>query len=118
MRPTYARPRSSMTFSHTRPAARAPAIPRRGTSSAPLSYGPLLRISLWRMAADQHVLTATMHHIIADAWSVNVLLREITTIYASLVANRPAALPPLPIQYGDYAAWERARVEGPAFERT
>ena len=71
-----------------------------------LANGPLLRVSLWRTAADVHVLTATVHHIIADAWSVNVLLREVTSIYASLVANRPTALPPLPIQYGvRRAAW-------------
>ena len=83
-----------------------------------LDRGPLLRVTLWRTAAEAHVLAAVVHHIISDAWSMNLVLREVTIVYAALVANRPAPLAPLPIQYGDYAAWERARLDDPAIERS
>ena len=82
-----------------------------------LALGPLLRVTLWRMSREAHLLSATLHHIIGDAASVNVLLREVGAIYEALVAERPSPLAPLAIQYGDYAAWERTRLDGPALER-
>lgn len=91
-------------------APRSPAVMRliRRAARQPfdLATGPLLRVVLWRVGAV-HVLATTMHHIAGDAWSLDLLVREVTMTYTGLRASRPAALPPLPIQYGDYAAWER-----------
>ena len=77
-----------------------------------LVRGPLLRTTLLRLDAGEHVLLLTMHHIISDGWSLNVLVRELTALYAAFVAGRPAALPELPIQYADYAVWQRAWLQG------
>jgi non-ribosomal peptide synthetase component F len=71
-----------------------------------LAHGPLLRVTLVRMAADDALLIFAMHHIAADGRSAVLLTREISALYAQAVANVPAALPALPIQYGDYAAWQ------------
>jgi amino acid adenylation domain-containing protein/FkbM family methyltransferase len=77
-----------------------------------LSSGPLLRARLVRLAADEHVLVFTMHHIVSDGWSIGVLMHEITTLYSDR-----ASLPELTIQYSDYAAWQRQRLEGAELER-
>ncbi len=71
--------------------------------------GPLVRARLLRLAADDHVLLVVTHHIIWDDWSQGILLRELGALYAALAAGRPAAaaLPPLPVQYADFAAWQR-----------
>jgi amino acid adenylation domain-containing protein len=94
---------------------------RRITSdeaSAPfdLAQGPLVRGRLVRMAADDHVLLLTMHHIVSDGWSAGVLHRELGALYAAFARGEPDPLPPLPVQYADYAAWHRRRVEGPVLE--
>lgn len=68
-----------------------------------LQQGPLLRLSLIRLASDDHVLLVTLHHIIADGWSVDILLRELARLYE----QPDAALPDLPVQYPDYAQWQR-----------
>ncbi|HEY0606761.1 MAG TPA: amino acid adenylation domain-containing protein, partial [Herpetosiphonaceae bacterium] len=72
-----------------------------------LADGPLLRMALLRLDADEHVLALTMHHIIADGWSMGVLINELATLYAARIHGEPAALPALPIQYADYAVWQR-----------
>ncbi|HEU0054674.1 MAG TPA: amino acid adenylation domain-containing protein, partial [Longimicrobium sp.] len=77
-----------------------------------LGAGPLIRGRLVRLAADDHVLLVTVHHIVSDAWSMGVLLNEIAARYAAHREGREAELPALPIQYADYAAWQRRRVEG------
>ena len=82
-----------------------------------LSIGPLFRCRLLRLAAADHLLLLTMHHIISDGWSLNVLEREIAALYGAFVLGRPPPLPPLPIQYGDYAAWQRAHLTGEVLER-
>ncbi|MER5733124.1 amino acid adenylation domain-containing protein, partial [Streptomyces sp. NPDC002138] len=81
-----------------------------------LAAGPLLRAALLRTGETEHVLLLTIHHIAADAWSVNVLLAEAATAYR--LANGPAeaALPPLPVQYGDFAAWQRGLQGGAAHQ--
>ena len=66
-----------------------------------------------RLAADAHVLLLTLHHAVADGWSMPVLLREWAALYAAAQQGTPAALPPLPLQYADYAVWERQRREAP-----
>ncbi|CBL45095.1 Non-ribosomal peptide synthetase modules and related proteins [gamma proteobacterium HdN1] len=73
----------------------------------------LLRTRLLRTAADEHVLLLTMHHIISDGWSLNVLIRDVGEIYDSLVQGRASQLPPLEIQYADYAKWQREWMAGP-----
>src|SRR6185369_15956036 len=73
-----------------------------------LETGPLFRASLLRMANEEHILLLTMHHIISDGWSMGVLRRELATIYNALAAGNQPPLPDLPIQYPDYAAWQRA----------
>ena len=87
-------------------------------ASAPfdLAQGPLVRGRLVRMAADDHVLLLTMHHIVSDGWSMGVLFRELGALYAAFARGEPDPLPPLPVQYADYAVWHRRWVEGPVLE--
>ncbi|HEX6750909.1 MAG TPA: amino acid adenylation domain-containing protein, partial [Longimicrobium sp.] len=88
-------------------------------ASAPfdLEQGPLIRGRLVRMAADDHVLLLTMHHIVSDGWSAGVLYRELGALYAAFARGEPDPLPPLPVQYADYAAWHRRWVEGEVLQR-
>ncbi len=73
-----------------------------------LERGPLIRAALLRLSERQHVLLLGMHHIVSDGWSVNLLAREISALYPALSQQRPVQLPPLPVQYPDYAGWQRA----------
>jgi amino acid adenylation domain-containing protein len=79
-----------------------------------LGGGRLLRVTLYRLDADDHVLLITMHHIISDAWSLGVLSNEVNHAYAALVGGRDVRLPELPIQYADFAGWQRQRLSGDA----
>jgi len=72
-----------------------------------LTRGPLIRTKLLRLSADEHILVLAMHHIITDAWSMSVLFKEVGALYESFVAGRPSPLPNLPLQYGDFAQWQR-----------
>lgn len=72
-----------------------------------LTTGPLLRVELLRFAPDDTVVLLTMHHIVSDRWSMGVLLRELTTAYAALSTGRSVELPPLPVQYPDFALWQQ-----------
>jgi amino acid adenylation domain-containing protein/non-ribosomal peptide synthase protein (TIGR01720 family) len=72
-----------------------------------LFRGPLLRARLFRIADADHVLVLTLHHIVSDGWSVGVLARELATGYNALRAGREPSLPALPIQYADFAVWQR-----------
>ncbi|HST59909.1 MAG TPA: condensation domain-containing protein, partial [Longimicrobium sp.] len=82
-----------------------------------LERGPLVRGRLIRLAADDHVLLITMHHIVSDGWSMGVLFRELSALYAAHARGGEAELPALPVQYADYAAWQRRWVEGELLER-
>ena len=77
-----------------------------------LARGPLLRAGLLRLGPDEHVLLVTMHHIVSDGWSMGVLVRELVALYAAYTGGVPAALPELPIQYSDYAHWQREWLQG------
>jgi len=81
----------------------------RETAQTPfdIAQGPLMRTSVLRVGANEHILLTTMHHIISDGWSVRVLLREITAIYGAFCRNEMSPLPPLSIQYADFATWQR-----------
>jgi amino acid adenylation domain-containing protein/thioester reductase-like protein len=81
-----------------------------------LEQGPLIRGRLIRLAADDHVLLLTMHHIVSDAWSMGVLFGELSTLYAAHARGTEAHLPALPVQYADYAAWQRRWVQGEVLE--
>ncbi|MFP2903051.1 condensation domain-containing protein, partial [Corallococcus sp. 4LFB] len=81
-----------------------------------LSQGPLLRTMLVRLAETEHVLVLVMHHIVSDGWSMGVLVREVTELYTAYSELRPSALPELPVQYADYAAWQRSWLRGEVLE--
>ena len=95
-------------------AARAEAEARRPFR---LSEGPLFRTLLLRLATTEHVLVIVMHHVITDDWSTGVLFRELATLYQAFAAGRPSPLPGLPIQYADYAAWQRQYLQGETLDR-
>ncbi|WP_281291945.1 non-ribosomal peptide synthetase [Streptomyces tailanensis] len=82
-----------------------------------LEQGPLLRATLIRLGEDHHVALLTTHHIVSDAWSMRVLIRELTALYGAFVSGAPSPLPELPLQYADYAAWQRAELDGEALAR-
>ena len=81
-----------------------------------LARGPLLRANLLRLAETDHVLLLTTHHIVADGWSLDVLLRELAASYQAEATGQPVALSELPIQYADYAIWQREGLQAGAFE--
>ncbi|HEX6039303.1 MAG TPA: amino acid adenylation domain-containing protein [Longimicrobium sp.] len=82
-----------------------------------LARGPVFRARVIRLADEEHVVLLSLHHIVGDGWSLDVLLRELETLYAAARDGRDADLPPLPVQYADYALWQRNRLRGPALER-
>ncbi|HEY0406879.1 MAG TPA: amino acid adenylation domain-containing protein, partial [Pyrinomonadaceae bacterium] len=81
-----------------------------------LARGPLVQAKLVRLAEEQHILLLTMHHIVSDTWSLGVLERELWTLYESKLAGEPSPLEELPIQYADYAAWQREHLQGEILE--
>ncbi|NVD98021.1 non-ribosomal peptide synthetase [Massilia sp. BJB1822] len=82
-----------------------------------LATGPLIRSGLLRLSAEEHILLVTIHHIVSDGWSMGVLVREVGALYAAYVQGRPSPLPPLPIQYADFAEWQRQWLSGAVLER-
>ncbi|WP_165494409.1 non-ribosomal peptide synthetase [Azotobacter chroococcum] len=91
----------------------------RGIGEAPfdLTRDPLLRVGLIREAADRHVLVLAMHHIVADEWSLQLIVDEFVALYRARVEGRAAQLPALPVQYADYALWQRHWLEAGERER-
>ena len=81
-----------------------------------LDAGPLLRVRLLRLAAEENMLLIALHHIASDGWSMGVFLSELTILYESFLADRVPTLPELPIQYADYAVWQRDWLQGEALE--
>ncbi len=77
-----------------------------------LTEGPLLRATLLRMSETEHVLLLSMHHIVADGWSMGVLMQEVATLYPTFVEAKPIPLAELPIQYADFAVWQRQWLQG------
>jgi amino acid adenylation domain-containing protein len=78
-----------------------------------LTRGPLLRTLLIRLSASEHLLAATVHHIVFDGWSLGVFLGELAALYEAFAAGRPSPLPELPVQYADYAAWQQEWLASP-----
>ncbi|MEH2283334.1 MAG: amino acid adenylation domain-containing protein [Nostoc sp.] len=77
-----------------------------------LSSGPLLRVKLLVLSNTEHILLLNMHHIICDDWSIGVLIRELGTLYTAFAQNQPSPLLELPLQYADFAHWQREWLQG------
>ena len=82
-----------------------------------LSVGPLLRVQVLRLDAEDHVVLFTTHHIITDGWSIDILMSEVTVLYEAYIAGRESPLPELEIQYADYAVWQREWLQGEVLEQ-
>jgi amino acid adenylation domain-containing protein len=99
------------------PAEERPELARRLANEEPqapfdLAQGPLIRGLLLRVSDDDHLLAVTAHHIVYDVWSRELLIRELGTIYEAFWHGRPSPLPELPIQYADFAWWQRRWLQG------
>jgi len=77
-----------------------------------LSKGPMVRGTLLCLNSEEHILLIVMHHIVTDGWSCGVFLRELSRLYAAFSNHQPSPLTELPIQYGDFAVWQRDRIQG------
>jgi pristinamycin I synthase-3/4 len=82
-----------------------------------LERGPLARTQLFKLGPEEHVLAGAFHHVASDGWSVEVFVREIAELYRAFVSARPPVLAPLPIQYADFAVWQREWLRGEVLER-
>lgn len=82
-----------------------------------LAEGPLIRLHLLRFDDQTHWVLFNMHHIISDGWSLDVLVRELSSLYRAFSTGADADLPPLPVQYQDFASWQRNWFQGPPLER-
>ena len=81
-----------------------------------LVHGPLFRATLYRTGPEQHVLMLSMHHIVTDGWSIGIFFSELGQAYDDLCSGRASSLPELPIQYPDYAEWQRDLLQGETLE--
>jgi amino acid adenylation domain-containing protein len=92
---------------------------RRAEAHRPfdLERDPPLRLVLLHLGSEEHVLLLTLHHIAADGWSMDVLFRELSALYAAFSRDRPSPLAELPVQYADFAVWQRDRLQGETLER-
>ncbi|MBW8848862.1 MAG: AMP-binding protein, partial [Burkholderiales bacterium] len=82
-----------------------------------LAQAPLIRVVLVRLAAHDHIMLLTMHHIVSDGWSMSVLVNEFSALYAAFSTGLPDPLPALPIQYADFAAWQHRWISGALLQR-
>ncbi|HEX8905984.1 MAG TPA: condensation domain-containing protein, partial [Longimicrobiaceae bacterium] len=82
-----------------------------------LETGPLFRADLARLGQHDHLLLITLHHVIADGWSLDLLWRELAALYGAFSRGEPSPLPDPPVQYGDFAAWQREWLRGEVLER-
>jgi amino acid adenylation domain-containing protein/non-ribosomal peptide synthase protein (TIGR01720 family) len=97
-----------------RPAALRDVLCERVRQPMSLERGPLIRAALVRLDPDEHVLEVTVHHIVSDGWSAGILVQELSVLYSAFAAGRPSPLPPLPVQYADYAEHQRRALGGEA----
>jgi len=82
-----------------------------------LAHSPVLRAKLLRLGPQEHIFLLVMHHIASDGWSIGVLIRELKTLYQAFCESKPSPLPELPVQYADYAVWQRDRLRGEVLEQ-
>ena len=104
-------PMPIVNLQHLPSAEKLPEVQRLGEQEIQqpfnLAQDSLLRVTLLQLDTDDYVLLMTMHHIITDGWSTGVLSHELEVLYGALVEGKPSPLPPLPIQYADFAAWQK-----------
>ncbi|MEJ6480692.1 condensation domain-containing protein [Nostoc punctiforme UO1] len=81
-----------------------------------LVQGPLLRCTLLRIHEQEHIVLFTIHHIVSDGWSMGVFVQELATLYQAFCAGKPSPLPELPIQYADFAIWQKQWLQGEVLE--
>ena len=81
-----------------------------------LTRGPLLRVFLLRLGEHDHAVLLTLHHIVGDGWSLGVLIRELGILYQVYREGGPSPLPALPVQYADFALWQRHWLQGPVLD--
>jgi amino acid adenylation domain-containing protein len=91
-------------------------LQKEGKRSFDLVSGPLIRLSIARISTTEHILLLTLHHIITDGWSMNVLVKELAEIYTSYINGTEPKLEELPVQYADYAFWQRNWFSGRIYE--
>ncbi len=91
-------------------------IQREAQRPFDLETGPLLRACLWHLSSEDHILLITIHHIVADGWSVGVIQQELWTHYQARLNNEVPPVAPLPIQYADFALWQKAALQGEKYE--
>ncbi|HMG76892.1 MAG TPA: amino acid adenylation domain-containing protein, partial [Pyrinomonadaceae bacterium] len=95
-------------------------VQRLATEEANLPFdlriAPLFRARLLQLTEQEQVLLVTMHHIVSDGWSMGVLIREVAALYTAFSEGKASTLPELPVQYGDYAVWQRERLQGEVLE--
>jgi NRPS condensation-like uncharacterized protein len=101
----------SLTAEQQRQAVQQRAV-TEAQRSFDLSQAPLLRSQLLQLAETEHVILLTLHHIVSDGWSMDVLVRELATLYNAFTTGQMYALPELPIQYADFAVWQRQQLQG------
>ncbi|NBD11623.1 condensation domain-containing protein, partial [Corallococcus silvisoli] len=82
-----------------------------------LARGPLMRALLVKLGEMDHLLMVVLHHIVSDGWSVGVLVREVAVLYGVFAQGQPSPLPELPIQYADYAVWQREQLRGAVLDK-
>ncbi len=82
-----------------------------------LAEGPLMRATLFRLNPQKHVLLLTVHHIVSDGWSMGILSQELSALYEAFSKGRPSPLAELPIQYADFAVWQRQWLQGEKLEK-
>ena len=92
---------------HTGAINRAPTLMAEAAKAFDLAQGPLWRVMLFQMDFEHYTLFLLIHHIIADGWSIGLFFEELTTLYTAFSSGQPATLPALPIQYADFAIWQR-----------
>ena len=91
-------------------------IRAEGERRLDFSAGLFLRAVLLQISGDQHILVLTTHHIVSDAWSMGILTRDLWTLYEAFAKGRPSPLEDRPIQYADYAVWQREWLQGEVLE--
>ena len=82
-----------------------------------LASDPMLRVCLFKLAPQEHILLLVMHHIASDGWSMGILWSQLTQLYQAFLDGQPNPLKPLPIQYADYAVWQRKSLSGEVLDR-
>jgi len=114
--PTMALPLPVVDLRHLPETAREAAVQQRAAevSREPfdLARGPLWRATLLQLHATEHLLLLVMHHIVSDNWSIGIFIQEMAALYNAFSQNQPSLLPELPIQYADFALWQRQKLQG------